>query len=132
MTPNYVPPELVPDVWPLFVDGLQAVQATDSTVEWTLPSVRDALVHEKAFAVICTAGDTQAGFFIGYPQPDKAFFIWIAHLERGHDLAEGIGHVKDFAKKLGCNRLIFGTNRRGWDRVARKHGFRPSYWEQSI
>jgi len=132
MTPYIVKQNEVASLWPIFLPGLHAVIQTDPNVGWTPLGVLDALLKQNAYAVVLTADQTQAGFFMGYPQADGAFFIWIAHLERGYDLGEGIQHVKDFAKKLGCNRIIFGTNRRGWDRVARKHGFRPTYWEQNI
>jgi predicted SpoU family rRNA methylase len=73
-----------------------------------------------------------AGFYIGYPQPDGGFFVWVGHLHKGHDLAEGFEHIRATARALGCSRIIFGSERKGWERVARKHGFRPSYWEQAL
>lgn len=80
------------------------------------------LINDKALA----------GFYIGYRQPDNGYFIWVGHLSKGYDLAEGFDHIKNTARDMGCNHIIFGSHRKGWERVARKHGFRPSYWEQAI
>lgn len=132
MVPFALAPESVDKVWPVLEPGLRSVKETDSNVEWTYDSVRDALKSGRSRAVVVFDNGEPVGFFMGYPQVDGAFFIWAGYLENGFDLGEGFKHVEDFARTLGCNRLIFGTNRRGWERVARKHGFRPSYWEKEI
>ena len=132
MTPFQIAPDIVDNVWDLIEPGLRSVKQTDSNVEWTIDSVHDALKAGNATAVFGMKDGLPVGFFAGYPQPDKAFFVWIAYLRAGYDLGEGIQMLEDFAKCIGCTRLIFGTNRRGWERVARRYGFRPSYWEKDI
>jgi hypothetical protein len=132
MAPYLVPPEEIDRFWSFLEHGLQAVKETDDTVEWTLESIGETVRSDRAYTVLGLKDDVAVGFFVGYPQPDGAFFVWIAHLHTGYDLGEGIDMLASFAKDLGCTRLVFGTNRRGWERVARKYGFRPTYWEKAI
>lgn len=132
MTPYLVPPEEIDRFWSFLAHGLETVKLTDETVEWTLESVNNTAKKGAAYTVLGVKDDVAVGFFMGYPQPDGAFFVWIAHLHLGYDLGEGIDMLASFAKDLGCTRLIFGTNRRGWERVARKYGFRPTYWEKAL
>ena len=132
MAPYLVPPEEIDRFWSFLEHGLQAVKETDDTVEWTLESIGETVRSDRAYTVLGLKDDVAVGFFVGYPQPDGAFFVWIAHLHTGYDLGEGIDMLAGFAKDLGCTRLVFGTNRRGWERVARKYGFRPTYWEKAI
>jgi hypothetical protein len=132
MAPYLVPPEEIDRFWSFLEHGLQAVKETDDTVEWTLESISKTVRSGRACTVLGLKDDVAVGFFVGYPQPDGAFFVWIAHLHTGYDLGEGIDMLAGFAKDLGCTRLVFGTNRRGWERVARKYGFRPTYWEKAI
>jgi hypothetical protein len=132
MAPYLVPPEEIDRFWSFLEHGLQAVKETDDTVEWTLESISKTVRSDRTYTVLGLKDDVAVGFFVGYPQPDGAFFVWIAHLHTGYDLGEGIDMLAGFAKNLGCTRLIFGTNRRGWERVARKYGFRPTYWEKAI
>jgi hypothetical protein len=132
MAPYLVPTEEIDRFWSFLEHGLQAVKETDDTVEWTLESISKTVRSDRTYTVLGLKDDVAVGFFVGYPQPDGAFFVWIAHLHTGYDLGEGIDMLAGFAKNLGCTRLIFGTNRRGWERVARKYGFRPTYWEKAI
>lgn len=132
MAPYLVPPEEIDRFWSFLEHGLQAVKETDATVEWTLESISKTVRSDRTYTVLGLKDDVAVGFFVGYPQPDGAFFVWIAHLHTGYDLGEGIDMLAGFAKDLGCKRLVFGTNRRGWERVARKYGFRPTYWEKAI
>lgn len=132
MKPYLVSPEEIDRFWSFLAHGLETVKLTDETVEWTLESVNNTAKKGAAYTVLGVKDDVAVGFFMGYPQPDGAFFVWIAHLHLGYDLGEGIDMLASFAKDLGCTRLIFGTNRRGWERIARKYGFRPTYWEKAL
>ena len=118
--------------WSFLHHGLQEVRETDETVEWTLDSVKNTAKNGGVYTVLVVKNDVAVGFFMGYPQPDGAFFVWLAHLRSGYDLGEAIDTLASFAKDIGCKRLIFGTNRRGWERVAPKYGFRPTYWEKAV
>jgi hypothetical protein len=132
MTPQLLQPEEIDRFWSFLQPGLRAVQETDETVEWTIESINHIAKKGDAYTVLAVKGDVAVGFFIGYPQPDGAFFVWVGHLHLGYDLGEGMDMMAAFAKDLGCTRLIFGTNRRGWERIAVKYGFRPTYWEKAI
>ena len=132
MTPYLIPPSDIDRFWDFLQQGLDSVKTTDETVEWTLESVNNIAKQGGAYTVLALKDRKVAGFFMGYPQKDGAFFVWTGHLQAGYDLGEGMEMMASFAKDLGCNRLIFGTNRRGWERVAPKYGFRPTYWEKAI
>jgi hypothetical protein len=132
MTPFLVPLDEIDRFWGFLHHGLQEVRETDETVEWTLDSVKSIAKNGGVYTVLVVKDDVAAGFFMGYPQPDGAFFVWLAHLHVGYDLGEAIDTLAIFAKDIECTRLIFGTNRRGWERVAPKYGFRPTYWEKAV
>ena len=124
MTPHLVKNHQIDAVWP-YIRHLESFAADANTV-------LSELLEGNAKLTILFDDKEIAGFYIGYRQPDNGYFVWVGHLNKGYDLAEGFDHIKNTARDMGCSHIIFGSERRGWERVARKHGFRPSYWEQAI
>jgi hypothetical protein len=132
MTPFLVQPHEVDKFWGIFVPGLKEVQKTWDKPDWTLEDIKLSIETNHSYAVVAVKNNEVAGFFIGYPDAENSFFVWAAHLNTGFNLGEGFEMIADFAKSIGCTKLVFGTNRRGWERVAHKHGFRPTFWEKDL
>lgn len=124
MTPYLVKDHQIDVVWP-YISHLESFASDPNNV------LRELLEGNARLTILFDDKEI-AGFYIGYRQPDNGYFVWVGHLNKGYDLAEGFDHIKNTARNMGCSHIIFGSERRGWERVARKHGFRPSYWEQVI
>lgn len=124
MTPYLVKDHQIDAVWP-HIRHLESFAADAQNV------LRELKEGNASLTILLDDKDL-AGFYIGYRQPDNGYFVWVGHLNKGYDLAEGFDHIRNTARDMGCSHIIFGSERRGWERVARKHGFRPSYWEQAV
>jgi hypothetical protein len=70
------------------------------------------------------------GFFVGQLHNKKTFFAWAVWLEA--DLDEGIKHLLWYAKEVGCQNVMFQSDRRGWQRVMKKYNARPNTWIMEI
>jgi len=130
LTPKLVKPEELKDYWDYIKSGLGQLLIKDPDQDW-IPE--DVYYHIKSGKSYCMVGITDGfidGFFVGYVMQDKTFFAWVAYCQRNLD--QGIEILSSFAKQIGCKRIKFGTGRAGWDRLARKHGYKPSIWVKEI
>jgi hypothetical protein len=124
MTPYLIQKHKIDTVWP-HIRHLEQFACDPQNI------LRE-LKEGNATLIILMDDKALAGFYIGYRQPDEGYFVWVGHLNKGYDLKEGFDHIRNTARDMGCTHVIFGSERKGWERVARKHGFRPSYWEQKV
>lgn len=97
---------------------------------WQVEDVYAAILYKKSVCVIGEENGEIQGFFVGYLQEDKKFFVWAVWAIGG--LTEGVKHLKEFCKQANCKGITFQTDRKGWDKVAKKFGFRPSIWTMEL
>jgi len=69
------------------------------------------------------------GFFIGKPH-ENGIFVWAVYSEGNLD--EGVQHLVNYAKVTNCKHISFQTDRKGWNKVAKKYGFQPNVWRMEI
>jgi hypothetical protein len=69
--------------------------------------------------------DRPVGFGVLQPMGD-CLHIWVGW--GAFIMDEGFKHAKEIAKAGGARRISFESNRPGWGKMAKKHGFSPRKW----
>lgn len=93
------------------------------------PDVYSALLQGKAELVVGFRNGEVKGFFTCYvvehPCSAPHLHVWHGYIRPG-DPADGLVaafvKLEEVAKEKGCVQLVFGTQRKGWERVARRVG----------
>lgn len=130
MEPRTLQPAQLLNYWPDIKYGLEEVLRKTPTATWIPEDIYAAIKYGHAVCVLGMNNEDIEGFFVGVPKTDKTFFVWAVWLDG--NLQEGVKHLIDFTKKANCTRIAFDTDRKGWERVARKYGFRPKTWIMEI
>lgn len=126
MTPKVLQPEELKHYWREIKPGLEKVLLKTHTADWIPEDVYSAIQNRKAICVLGIENEEVVGFFVGQLHNKKTFFAWAVWLEA--DLDEGIKHLLWYAKEVGCQNVMFQSDRRGWQRVMKKYNARPNTW----
>jgi hypothetical protein len=129
VTPKVLQPEELKNYWRDIKPGLEKVLLNTPTASWIPEDVYSAIQNRKAICVLGIEEEEVVGFFVGYPQANS-FFAW-AVWSQG-DLSEGINHLLWYAKEVGCRKVIFQSDRKGWARVLRKYNAYPHTWVMEV
>jgi len=129
MTPRVLHPEELRHYWPEIKVGLINVLEKTPTATWIPEDVYSAIQNRTVTCVLGMNEEELDGFFVGYEKPMGTFFTW-AVWQRS-DLKEGIEHLRNFARSLGCNRIMFQSDRPGWSRVL-KNIAKPNSWVMEV
>jgi len=71
------------------------------------------------------------GFAVLQPK-GTTLHVWCVHFtEHGH-IPAGLQHLMQIAKQGGASVVTFDSWRPGWDRQARKLGFKPRSWAMEV
>lgn len=126
---NPVLPENLRAVWAIVREGLYSIAKHDKT-HWIVEDVYAALVGGNASLYMAELDNDYMGFMI--LQRLRVYDGWHLHIWCGYSPAEkpdlmvsGMPQVKVLAHTLGCRRITFSSDRKGWERVGVKLGFVP-------
>ncbi len=123
---RFIPKEDLRVEWPWIRKGLERILES-SRQSWIPEDVYMALKTGSAEAFRAVDLNETVGFVI--LQKHEAIdctelFIWAAYtLGDGRDFYED---VESIARDVGAKRVVFWSNRKGWDRLAQRYGFSPS------
>lgn len=92
-------------------------------------SLDDARLYAQVF-VACRRSraflfESPEGFVVLRPLASKGLWIWIAESNRPVDRLSYLNEIIDLARQVGAKYLGFGSDRKGFYRVAPKLGFEP-------
>ncbi len=130
MTPRVLQPEELKHYWRDIKPGLEKVLLKTPTASWIPEDVYSAIQNRKAICVLGIEEEEVVGFFVGHPQPENTFFAWAVWSKANLD--EGVKHLLWYAKEVGCKKVIFQSDRKGWARVLRKYNARPNTWVMEV
>lgn len=130
MTIKTIQPEELKFYWPEIKNGLERVLQKTPTATWIPEEVFSAIFTKRAVCVIGFINDEIDWGFVGLPLQDRVFFVWTGW--SNINTSQGFRAIDDVAKQLGCHRIKFETDRRGWERVAKQYGYKPSTWVKEI
>lgn len=129
MIPRVLQPAELKHYWPEIKYGLEQVLRKTSSAKWLPEDVYAELLYKKAICVMGMKNEDLQGFFVGKPHED-GLFVWAVYSEGNLD--EGVQHLVNYAKAVNCRNITFKTDRKGWQKVAKKYGFQPSAWRLEI
>jgi len=129
MTPRVLQPEELRNYWPEIEYGLKEVLRKTPTARWIPEDVYAAILYKKAVCVMGMVNEDLHGFFVGKPH-ENGIFVWAVYSEGNLD--EGVQHLMNYAKATNCKHISFQTDRKGWNKVAKKYGFQPNVWRMEI
>ena len=128
MTPKVLQVDELKYYWPDIRYGLEKVLLKTPTADWIPEDVYSAIQNKKAICVLGIDNEEVVGFFVGHESPKKTFFAWAVWLD--NDLDEGIRHLRWFAREVGCQKIMFQSDRKGWSRVLKDA--RPHTWIMEV
>lgn len=74
--------------------------------------------------------DEPLGFWVLIPRGDTVH-VWCAYTPY-HVLDAGMQAFEESVKKAGMKKVTFESNRRGWDKIAKKYGYYPRSWVKEL
>jgi hypothetical protein len=127
---EFIPPDNVRQTWPYVRQGLETV-LQKSPEQWIPEDVYASLMAGKSVLWLLKRDEYCVGFLVGYAKEDE-FHIWCAYGMAGGELDKWFAILTDIARKGGAKRITFDSWRPGWNRVAKKLGFKPRSWAMEI
>lgn len=94
----------------------------------SVDDVKSACLANMAQLVIAKEDDKELCTMV-VQRRKQQLHIWTARGMLTEALVEAL---EDFARHLGCKRLTFDSNRKGWERTALRYGFTPRRWAKDI
>ncbi len=95
------------------------------------PDVYAALLNGKAELVVGFRDGELKGFFTCYvierPCGSRSLHIWHGYIRPGdppNGLIAAFYELENVARQKGCTELVFGTQRKGWSKVAARVGMK--------
>lgn len=126
---RWVPQAEIGDYWQTIKPGL-AETAEKAPGGWTPGDVFVQLANGQATLHLALVDQHYRGFMISKVRQEPEgvkLLIWIAHGDgSGNLMADNMDQLRDWAKNVGAVCLQMQSNRKGWERVASKLGFRPT------
>ena len=119
----YVEPHRLREVWDFVRPGLLEVRE-HSYDAWIPEDVYTDCFNGKAMLWLLMT-DKPVGFGVVQPMGDT-LHVWIGW--GAWTMGEGFRHAKEIAKAGGAKKVSFESRRPGWEKLAKKHGFRPAKW----
>lgn len=117
-----VPPKDLRDIWPMLLEGLEDVRATNGE-PWIAEDVYAQLINGRAWLYLCYYLDSPEmfGFFIveptqfpfEYQQRLNVWIGWAKEKHRGKRGRMGIESAKRIAEALNYNGVVFATSQTG-------------------
>ena len=129
MIPRVLQPTELKHYWPEIKYGLEQVLLKTPSARWIPEDVYADILYRRAICVMGMNNEDLQGFFIARPD-EGGLFVWAVYSEGNLD--EGVMHLINYAKSVNCNHISFQTDRKGWNKVAKKYGFQPNVWRMEI
>lgn len=121
--------------WEYLRPGLDRLCLQDADT-WLVEDVYAMLRSGQMTLFLAEEGEALQGFVIGMRQPGFAgdvLYWWAAWAQPGTpDICPTYwAELKRIALENGCQRMAFASNRKGWERIAPRYGFRKrrTIWE---
>ena len=122
---EFVHPKDIRSVWWFVKPGLENV-LNKSKEAWIPEDIYAEAKAGTAFIYVASNGLGFIGGFVIKPTPE-GLLVWAAWGEAGYR-QDAFQWLQAEARRIGAHRIFFETNRRGWDKIAPKFGFRPRVW----
>jgi hypothetical protein len=127
---RYIQPNELRNWWNWVRPGLEKIKEK-STEPWIPEDVYADCYSQNSMLWVLLRHDRPVAFLVVQPTP-AVLHVWCAYAYEDGCLEEGFKELKDLAKQQGWSKLSFDSDRRGWDKVAGRLGFKPRRWVAEI
>lgn len=132
MEKRYIQPQELRSWWPWVRVGLDKVK-TKSTEPWIPEDVYADCFEQRSMLWVFLENGRPLGFVVLQPFGEN-LHVWCAHSDENNhkNLLTAFVMTEEIARAGNAIALTFDSNRRGWDKTARKLGFRPRKWIKEL
>ena len=123
---RHVPPEYIVSIWWLVAPGVEKTLRFD-TEGRTAQDLLDGLLARKEFLTLGFRGDEFIGFSVSWIDRPKG--IWHIDLLYSEDnfQYDALSLLEDAARNEGATAIVFGSKRRGFEKLSKQLGFKENY-----
>jgi hypothetical protein len=115
-----IAPKNLGAIWPSIRDEVMSIDSPDCIAE----DVYSECKANHASLFLIHVNGERIGWMVLKVIGGVDLHIWMLHAKNGYDVLTVFrDDLMDMAGKANVQALTFGTKRRGWDKVAPKHGF---------
>lgn len=129
---KYIPPHELKNYWEFVKNGIEKglLKSPDNYIQ---EEVFASCYMQKSMLWVFYQDDLE-GFTVLTPEGDNLFvwIIWGKNPQSKETVKECFNLIKNIAKQGGAKTITFGSQRLGWDKVARELGFTPRLWQMKI
>jgi hypothetical protein len=127
---RYIQPQELRDWWHLIKPGLERIKEK-STEPWIPEDVYADCYSQNSMLWVLFRNGRPSSFVVLQPVGDT-LHIWCAYGFEDGVLEEGFAQVEEIAKRGNATKITFDSNRAGWNRAAKRLGFRPRKWIKEL
>lgn len=129
---KYITPQELRAWWPSIKPGLENVK-TKSPENWIIEDVYCDCHSQRSMIWALIDNGRAIGYWVLQPNGEE-LHVWAGWaLENRHDnLENGLKYIKEIARQGNAKYITFSSHRRGWDKRAKKIGFRPRTWISEV
>ena len=130
MKSTFIEPNNLRQWWGFVRPGL--LKVLQKTPEgWIPEDVYTDCYNGKSMLWIALDDARPVGFMVLQPR-DSSLHVWCAYLQEVGFFEEGWQHLLNIAQHGDARRLTFESWRPGWQRQAKKLGFKPRSWALEV
>ena len=129
MNASFIEPNNLRQCWGFVRPGLLKI-LEKSPEPWIPDDVYADCYSGKSMLWIAQDDARPVGFAVLQPQGTTPH-VWCVHLDSGY-LETGWQHLLEIARNGKAERITFDSWRPGWDKQARKLGFKPRRWAMEV
>lgn len=127
---RYIQPLELRGWWAWIRPGLDHIKSK-STEAWIPEDVYTDCFEKRSMLWVFVKENRPVSFAVLQPAGNR-LHVWCAYATE-EDVAEAsLAHIENIARQGNATELSFDSNRRGWERHAKKMGFRPRTWVKSL
>ena len=126
---HYIPKDQLRQHWDYIKHGLELIRAKGHN-EWIVEDIYCDCYENRSMLFIGIVNDKAVGFVVLQPI-GNALHVWATWSTLYDETLfhQAFKEIQAIAKQGGKTKVTFTSARRGWERNARKMGFRPQTWE---
>tara|TARA_R100000773_G_scaffold43935_2_gene43495 strand:- start:203 stop:607 length:405 start_codon:yes stop_codon:yes gene_type:complete len=121
---KFVQPAEIRTYWGYVKPRLEIV-LKKSPEPWIPEDIYADVVMGSSLLWLMLNEEQPAGFIVGRKQNDGVFFLWAGYCEPHIDDLIKWTLIEQATISVGCKKIAFESWRKGWEKKAKKLGFRP-------
>lgn len=129
---HYIPKDQLRSHWDYIRHGLDIVRSKGHT-EYIPEDVYCDCYEQRSMLFMGIIDNKPVGFVVLQPIGNR-LHVWAAWSLLNDEalFTQAFQEIQQIAKQGGKTKVTFNSERRGWERKARKMGFKPQTWEYTL